>query len=97
MIKLRIKELLQERSQTQAELAESIGIARPNLSNIVSGKTSPSLATLENIANALEVEVADLFRPRDEFLAVVRENGKTMTFMKRVELEHHVESWKQQK
>ena len=93
MAKLRIKELLQEDNMTQAELAEAIGIARPNMSNIVNGKITPTLKTLESIAEALGVEVAELFRPQEDFLAVIRENGRTLTFQKREDLKQFVESW----
>ena len=91
MTKLRIKELLQEADITQAELAQLVGIARPNLSNIVNGKTNPSLSTLESIANALGVEIAELFSPQDHFLAIIRENGRTMTFLKREDLKEYIE------
>ena len=93
MAKLRIKELLQEADMTQAELAQAVGIARPNLSNIVTGKTNPSLGTLESIADALGVEVADLFRPQEDFLAIIQENGKTRTFKKKEDLKEFVDGW----
>ena len=86
MARLRIKELLQEADMTQVELAQAIGIARPNLSNIVTGKTNPSLGTLESIADALGVDVADLFRPQEDFIAIIQENGKTLTFKKKEDL-----------
>ena len=93
MARLRIKELLQEENMTQAELAEAIGIARPNMSNIVNGKITPTLKTLESIAGALGVEVAELFRPQEDFLAIIRENGLTQTFLKREDLKQFVEGW----
>ena len=93
MAKLRIKELLQEANMTQVELAEAVGIARPNMSNIVTGKTNPSLGTLESIADALGVEVAELFRPQDDFLAIIRENGRTLTFLKRDALKEYMTEW----
>ena len=78
---------------SQAELAKAIGIARPNLSNIVTGKMNPSLGTLESIANTLEVGVAELFYPQDYFLAIIREKGETLTFLKREDLKAFVDSW----
>jgi transcriptional regulator with XRE-family HTH domain len=38
-----------------------IGIAQPSMSNIVNGKSMPSLETLEKIATALEVPFTELF------------------------------------
>jgi len=40
---------------TQADLAEKIGIHRPDLSDIENGKHSPTLETVEKIAKALGV------------------------------------------
>ena len=57
---------------------KAVGIARPNMSNIVTGKTNPSLGTLESIADALGVEVAELFRPQDDFLAIIREKREKL-------------------
>ena len=93
MTKLRIKELLREANMTQAELAESVGIARPNMSNIVTGKSNPSISTLESIAGALGVEVADLFRPQEAFLAIIQVDGETHTFKRKNELKEFVDSW----
>lgn len=58
---LRIKEILKEQGGTSLSLAEKVGITRPNMSNIVNGKTKPSLDTLERIATALNVEIWELF------------------------------------
>lgn len=41
-------------------LADSIGMQRPQLSNILSGKNSPTLETVERIAAGLSVDVLDL-------------------------------------
>ena len=60
-MKLRIKETLQNKGLTGVWLASKIGITRPNMSNIVSGKSKPSLDTLERIADALNVPVTELF------------------------------------
>ncbi len=58
---LRIKEVLKEQKVTAVSLAEKIGIAQPSMSNIVNGKVTPSLDTLERIADALAVNITDLF------------------------------------
>jgi len=60
-MELRIKEILKEKGETAVWLASQISITQPNMSNIVSGKTNPSLETLEKIANALKVSISDLF------------------------------------
>lgn len=58
---LRIKEVLKERKITVVSLAGSVGMAQPSMSNIVNGKTMPSLETLEKIANAIGCPVTELF------------------------------------
>ena len=58
---LRIKEVLKEKGFTAVWLASQIGITQPNMSNMVSGKTKPSLDTLEKIAAALNVPITELF------------------------------------
>ena len=60
-MELRIKEVLKEKGLTGVWLASQVGITRPNMSNMVSGKSKPSLDTLERIAAALNVTVTDLF------------------------------------
>jgi len=60
-MELRIKEVLKEKGLTAVWLASQIEITQPNMSNIVSGKSKPSLDTLERIADALNVPITELF------------------------------------
>ena len=60
-MQLRIKEVLKEKKVTVVSLASSIGIAQPSMSNIVNGRSMPSLETLEKIASALDIPVTELF------------------------------------
>ena len=62
-MELRIKDVLKEKKVTVVSLAGMIGLTQPNMSNIVNGKSTPSLETLERIANALEVDITELFVP----------------------------------
>lgn len=48
-----------------SSLAETVGITRANMSNIVNGKSTPSLDTLDRIATALNVDITDLFKKND--------------------------------
>ena len=58
--RLRIKELLQEKGMTQAELAEKLGINRLSLNQAIH-RNNWTLGKLEEIAAALECRVVDLF------------------------------------
>lgn len=60
---MRIKELLKEKHITQKELAARMGISDGTLSNILSGRFSPTKDTLQRIADALGVDIAELFTP----------------------------------
>lgn len=60
---LRIREILESKDIKVSSLAETVGITRANMSNIVNGKSTPSLETLEKIANALGVDITELFTP----------------------------------
>ena len=58
---LRIKELREKRGLTQLKLAEILDMEASNLSKIERGIQIPKEESLENISNALNVEVKELF------------------------------------
>lgn len=60
-IMFRIKEIIKEKNLKVSDIADNMGIAQPSLSNLINGKTKPSLDMLERIAEALQVSVKDLF------------------------------------
>lgn len=55
----RLRELRTARSLTLKGLAERTGLSVSYLSDIERGRTTPSLATLESLASALEMTVID--------------------------------------
>ena len=59
MERLRIKEILKLKGMTMIDLAERLGINRVNLSSSING--NPTIASLEKIANILEVDMYELF------------------------------------
>lgn len=70
-MELRIKEVLKEKKVTAVALAGMIGMTQPNMSNIVNGKSMPSLETLDKIANALDVPVTELFeQPKSDTVSL---------------------------
>ncbi len=64
MQELRIKEVMQEKGITQKRLAEQMGVAEISLSRSLRG--NPTLETLSKIAEALEVDIVDLFERKKE-------------------------------
>ncbi|MBF0614835.1 MAG: helix-turn-helix domain-containing protein [Magnetococcales bacterium] len=63
---LRIQQFRQQRGLSQRGLAEKAGISGAGLSQIESGQTSPSVATLEKLADALELPLASFFSEQEE-------------------------------
>ena len=59
-----IRKLREEKRITQEKLARAAGMIRANLSRIEASKHRPTLETIERIATALRVPVADLIAPR---------------------------------
>ena len=55
----KVKQLCREQGKTLAELANDIGILPESMSRAIGG--NPRLSTIQNIAKALHVPVAELF------------------------------------
>lgn len=72
----RLRDILKERGLTLKAFSEMSGISQPNLSNYINGNISPTLDTLEKIAKALNVEIQDLFPPKDSIELFAQVNGK---------------------
>ena len=60
-MKSRIKELLKSQGLTISELATMIGTTQTSVSRMLSDDGNPTYDTLVKIANALNVEIQDLF------------------------------------
>ena len=56
-----LRRIREEAGLSQAQLARESGVDRATINKIEQGKRSPSIATLESLARALAVEVADFF------------------------------------
>lgn len=81
----RVKELCSEQGITLKELSEKMGIKPESLSRALNG--NPQLSTLENIAKALKVGVAELLTGgrsyvpvTSDFTAMIVRNGETYLF-----------------
>lgn len=68
-IKLRIKEILKDRGLTNRDIADMTGKKPQYISGVINGGTPMSLNTLLMVANALDVEFADLFESNRNELA----------------------------
>lgn len=63
---LRIKTILKEKGVTQKDLASQVDITENALSMIINGKRQPRFELLITIAEALDVDIRDLFEPTKE-------------------------------
>lgn len=57
-----VKKLREEHNWSQEELAERIGMSKNGYAKIERGDSSPNIERLEQIAQALGVEIVDLFK-----------------------------------
>lgn len=57
-MKINLKKIREEKNISQSKLATIAGISQNYISEIESGKKTPSLEILEKIANALEICIA---------------------------------------
>lgn len=72
-----IREIAKEKGITLVSLADKIGIGRSALNQQIDG--NPTVETLNKIANALDVEVWELFTPsvsKEELTALVDHRGR---------------------
>jgi len=63
---LRLKELIKEKDTTGKDLAEKVGVSPVAISNITSGNSFPKPELLRSIADALDVDIRELFIPTKE-------------------------------
>ena len=74
---LDIKRAIKESGFTQREVAERLGITLTSLNQIMTG--NPTHAKLKQVANAIELDVVDLFFDEGKKNVVVSFNDKNIT------------------
>ena len=62
-IKLRIRDLMNEKKVTREQLADACGVTLASISSITTGKNTPSLAVLKKMADKFDIDIRDLFEP----------------------------------
>lgn len=60
-MKLRIKEVMVEKGVSSIYLAKSLNVSKQTISNIINGRTMPSIDTLEKAADVLGVPIWQFF------------------------------------
>ena len=64
-MQIRLRDILQDRNLTIQQFSELSGISQSNLSNYMNGRISPTLDTLNKIADTLNIDLTELFKKRD--------------------------------
>lgn len=75
---LRLREILKERDLTVAQFAEMSGMSQSNISNYMNGNISPTLETLYKISNALNIEITELFKKKEEIKLIAKYEDETV-------------------
>ena len=73
---LRLKELMKEKGVSRSDLKERVGLTETTISNINSGLHLPSIENLKKIADALDVDIREMFNPTKENSVTHIEIGK---------------------
>jgi transcriptional regulator with XRE-family HTH domain len=74
-----IRAIRKRKNITIAQICEATGLSQGFMSQVETNKTSPSIATLENIAQALNVPLAYLLLKKEERMRIVRKGERTIT------------------
>ena len=90
---LRVKEIAKARGMSMGDLAERMGISPVTLSQSLN--RNPTLGRLTEVANILEVDVADLFSLRENVHGCLFVNGKAVVINSKEELFELVEKMKE--
>lgn len=81
VFKLLIKKFREQRNLSQDELANLASISQGFLNEIEHGQKTPSLFTLEKIANALKINLDELIRgdikfPREKIIKIKKRSSE---------------------
>lgn len=74
----RLKTLMKERGWTVYRLSEESGVPRSTLSGIFSRRTQPSLHTLSQICDGLNITMSQFFRTEEEITAEAEESEEVL-------------------
>ncbi|BFH59581.1 helix-turn-helix domain-containing protein [Paenibacillus azoreducens] len=74
-----IRAIRKRKNITIAQICEETGLSQGFLSQVETNKTSPSIATLESIAQALKVPLAYLLLKKEERMQIVRKDERKVT------------------
>ncbi|RKP48029.1 cupin domain-containing protein [Cohnella endophytica] len=85
-----IRAIRKRKSITIAQICEETGLSQGFMSQVETNKTSPSIATLDSIAKALNVPLTYLLMKKEERMTIVRkeERKATTSGSEKLKVEH---------
>lgn len=80
---LRLKEIMAQKNMSREELANKVGVSMTTISNINSEKNLPTIQLLIQLAEALDVDIREMFVPTKGNLVVQSEIEEAKLLIKR--------------
>lgn len=74
-----IRAIRKRKNITITQICEATGLSQGFMSQVETNKTSPSISTLENIAQALKVPLAYLLLKKEDRMSIVRKDERRTT------------------
>ena len=84
----KIRGIRKRKKITIAQMSEKIGLSKGFISNIENDNTSPSLNTLQTIANFLDIPLPYLLLEKNQHMKVVRKDERVYTTFNDIKIEH---------
>ena len=67
LISQNLKQEIEQSGKTKTEIARAIGVANPTVSQYLSGRIQPSLATLSKLCNFLNCSADDILNIKNSY------------------------------
>jgi len=83
----KIRDIRKRKKLTIAQMSEKVGLSKGFISNIENNNTSPSLKTLQTIANFLDVPLPYLLLEKDQHMKVVKKADRTLRIFNDMKIE----------
>jgi len=84
----KIRDIRKRKKITIAQMCEATGLSKGFISNVENNNTSPSISTLQTIANFLKVPLPYLLLEKDQQMQVVKKDSRTTTSFNGLTVEH---------
>ena len=82
----KIRTIRNRKKITIAQMCEATGLSKGFISNVENNNTSPSISTLQTIANFLKVPLPYLLLEKDEHMTIIRKEEREFTISKEPDL-----------